>query len=222
MGHRKDDKIYTYTYIHVHISVNYIYLLIDTGFTLCKNCKLVMHTNAATTKFAILDDNFFPRMMSEARNDKERGMVAILYYSGMHASSLLTLNRSNLKRIGSNHRLEWRRTKTARAMSCAIPSRYNEPVIAFLESRKPSRQYIHRVVKELGQKAGYDDISPMTFRHTRCVRAFMPKDQGGDGLPFFAVNQIMGCSMGVVVRNYAIMADHQLYSDVTESKEEEL
>jgi len=43
-----------------------------------------------------------------------------------------------------------------------------------------------------------------------CVRSFMPKDQGGEGQPFFVVNQIMGCSMGVVVKNYAQMTQRQL------------
>lgn len=157
--------------------------------------------------------------MAEARNDKERGMIVILNYSGMHVSSLLTLNRSNLKRAGNSYRLEWRRTKTKRAMSCTIPTKYIEPVTVFLESRKPSRQYIHRVIKEWGNRAGYDDISPMSFRHTRCVRAFLPKEQGGEGQPFFVVSQLMGCSMGVVVRNYAMMTDHQLHSDDADFEE---
>lgn len=172
--------------------------------------------NPATTKYAIIDPDFFPKVLAEARSDKERGMVIILYFSGMHASSLTELNRSNLKKAGNTHRLEWRRTKTGKAMSCVIPSRFIEPVNVFLESRKPSRQYIHRVIKELGSKAGYDGISPMTFRHTRCVRAFMPKEQGGEGMPFFAVSQIMGCSISVVVRNYAIMTDQQIRSNECE------
>lgn len=169
--------------------------------------------NPPTTKYAILDPGFFPKVLAEARNDKERGMVIILYFSGMHASSLIGLNRSNLKKAGNIYRLEWRRTKTGRAMSCTIPSRFIEPVTVFLESRKPSRQYIHRIVKELGSKADYDDISPMTFRHSRCVRAFMPKEQGGEGLPFFVVNQLMGCSMSVVIRNYSQMSEYQLHAD---------
>jgi len=173
--------------------------------------------NPPTTKYAIVDPNFFPKVLAEAKNEKERGMIAILYYSGMHVSSLIKLNRSNLKKSGNSNRLEWRRTKTGKAMSCTIPSKHIDSIVAFLESRKPSRQYIHRIIREMGAKAGYDDISPMTFRHSRCVRAFLPKDQGGDGLPFFVINQLMGCSMGVVIRNYALMTDLQIHSDDKDS-----
>jgi|GEM_PF-4197286 len=176
----------------------------------------------ATTKFAIIDENLFPRMMAEGRNDRERGMIVILYFSGMHVSSLISLNASNLKKAGSSYRLEWRRMKTARAMSCTIPSKYVEPVTAFLVAKKPSRQYIHRIVKVMGSRAGYEDISPMTFRHSRCVRAFLPKEQGGEGLPFFVVNQLMGCSMGVVMRNYAMMTDQQIHHDDSPENDEEI
>ena len=181
-----------------------------SGFTVCKECKLVILMNKSTTKYPIIDQDFFPKMLAESHNDKERGMVIILYYSGMHVSNLIELTPSDFKKEGGLYRLEWRRKKTAKAMSCIVPNRFLEPVRTFLEARKPSRQYVHRVIKEIGHNAGYDDISPMTFRHSKCVRAFMPKEQGGDGHPFFVVNQIMGCSMGVVVRNYAQMTDRQL------------
>lgn len=168
--------------------------------------------NPPTTKYAIVDPDFFPKVLAETKNEKERGMIVVLYCSGMHVSSLIELSKSNLKKVGNAYRLEWRRTKTGKAMSCNIPSKYHGPVAAFLESRKPSRQYIHRIIKEMGAKAGYENISPMTFRHSRCVRAFLPKEQGGEGMPFFVVNQLLGCSMGVITRNYAIMTDGQVQS----------
>ncbi len=159
------------------------------------------------TKFAILDDKFLPMMIGVCETEVQRGLVYVLYYTGIHGSLLKTLTKENLVKEGPRYYLQWRRPKTQKALQAPIPAEKVPTVIAFLESKKKSLQWTNVVLKDLAEKAGYERISTMTFRHTRCIRAWK------EGRTLAEICQIMGATDKVVLRNYSKYHDSQLNPD---------
>lgn len=147
------------------------------------------------TKFPILDDDFLLKMIGACRDQGERGIIRILDLSGMHVSSL-----RNVKVVtkGSRKYLSWVRPKTNRTMECLVPPDNLDDILGFLAHKPHSREQYRRIVKEIGARAGYESISPMTFRHNRCIRSIKAHDHNP-----FIVAQDMGCSVDVVFRNYS-------------------
>jgi site-specific recombinase XerD len=150
------------------------------------------------TKYPVLDEDFYLKMLGVCADDEDRGMIAILDLTGMHVSSLCELGPENLIKQGPNRYIRWVRPKTNRNLQALVPPDRIQVIETFLKKRRKTRQYYHFLVKKIGERAGYEDISPMTFRHNRCLRAL-----GREQMPLFAVPQVMGCSLDVVVRNYS-------------------
>ena len=148
-----------------------------------------------------MDEAFLPKMIEQCRDDKERGLVYILYYTGMHGSCLREISLESLVREGPKTYLNWKRTKTKKTMQVLIPKDKLDPVKAFLESKKQSLQWYNVLLKRMASRAGYDRVSTMTFRHTRCIREIR------EGTPVFLVHHKMGCTLDVVARNYTKMED---------------
>lgn len=90
---------------------------------------------------------------------------------GMHISSCVSLTTDNIKKRGSRHFLEWSRTKTRCGVPAQIPKDYLDGITAYLSHpRRLTRQQHNNILKEIGERAGYDELAPMTFRHTLCVK----------------------------------------------------
>jgi len=159
------------------------------------------------TKFAILDDDFLRKMIGECDSEVDRGFLYTLYYTGMHGSLLRILTKENLVKEGPRYYLQWRRTKTNRAMQAPIPAEKVSTITVFLESKKKTLQWYNVLLKEIGARAGYQGLSTMSFRHTRCIRAW----KEGRSLP--EIMQVMGTSAQVALRNYSKLNDSQLDSD---------
>lgn len=68
-------------------------------------------------------------------------------------------------------------------------------------------------MKKVGLKAGYQDVSPMTFRHNRCLRGLTV-----EGYSIYEIPQVMGCTLDVAVRNYAKLREDQLARDESSAK----
>lgn len=64
----------------------------------------------------MLDDAFYLRMMGACTNDEQPGIIAILDLTGMHVSSLCTLNAKSMIRQGSKTYLRWVRPKANRTL----------------------------------------------------------------------------------------------------------
>jgi hypothetical protein len=64
------------------------------------------------TKYPVLDDGFLLKMLGSCQDDEERGLVIILDLTGMHVSSLCSLESSNLLKQGNKTYLPWVRLKT--------------------------------------------------------------------------------------------------------------
>lgn len=157
------------------------------------------------TKYPVLDDDFLIKMLGACVNEGERGLILILNITGMHVSSICVLSPRNLIRQGSKSYLKWKRPKTNKTLQSLIPKESMTPICEFLAMRRNTRQHYHALVKQIGIRAGYQDISPMTFRHNRCLRALTK-----EGYSIFEVPQVMGCTLDVAVRNYSKLREDQL------------
>lgn len=159
------------------------------------------------TKFPILDKDFLNKMRGACKNKKERAVLMILALTGMHVSSLMKLTAKNLIQKGRSYDLEWVRPKTAKTLSMNlsinVPDEDFEAIKEFLESKKKSRQWYWKMVRDIGKRADYDGISPMTFRHTRCIQMIR------DDYPLLTIPHLMGCTMDVVEKNYSKLAEAQ-------------
>ena len=165
-----------------------------------------------TTKYGISDDAFLARMLEQCRDDEERGWLTTLFLTGMHGASLRTLSKANLVRQGDRTFLQWRRTKTNKLLEAEISTDKLGVITPFLEaSRKKSLRWVNYRLHEMGTKAGYDGVSTMTFRHTRCIRQILA------GVPLPVVADSMGCTEEVVRRAYGKLTPEQLRNATTRS-----
>jgi hypothetical protein len=151
-----------------------------------------------------IDPQFKGRMLGACRAPYERGLVHILDLTGMHVSSI---QDAKLVKQGSRWQLEWARTKTRAGQGRTVPKEAVDDVKAYLEKRPRSRQHLRRIVKQIGERAGYEGISPMTFRHNQCIKSLKRHHFN----PITAA-QDMGCDFLVVLRNYSKLSDEQLDS----------
>jgi integrase len=168
-------------------------------------------------KYPVLDKDFILKMLGACLTDEQRAVIFILWLTGMHISSLMNLSKDSLKKMGDKYYLEWVRPKTKKTLRAEISKEYVPLVEKFLSMKKKTRVHYWSIVKEIGKRAGYDDISPMTFRHTRCVRALMSIEDGGEGYSLFEVPHLMGTTPDVVARNYS-----QIPKEVLEKKMREV
>ena len=167
------------------------------------------------TKYPVLDPNFPLAMIGACEDDVERGLVRILL-TGMHISNVVSLTEKNIIREGPNVYLTWGRVKTGKQLRAWVRGK-NElaDMRAFItRKRRKTIRWYQRLVKIIGERAGYENISPMTFRHSRCVQLLKEHDYN---VPLVA--QLMGCSQNVIIRNYAQLADMQLMNVVTKVEE---
>jgi len=150
-------------------------------------------------KFPEPDPQFFEKVRGACKNDLERGMVIILQWTGMHLSSLLSLTPGQMDKRGNLH---WRRTKNSRQMRAAIPKGDQDLVRSWIaqygSNRRKARMTQYRF-SWIGERAGFDDLSPMTFRVMRgCVLL-------DDGMPPHEVCHILGCSLHTLMDHYAVL-----------------
>ena len=158
-----------------------------------------------TTKYPVLDDDFTIKMLGSCLDDEQRGIITILDLTGMHVSSLCQIGPENLIRQGAKTYLRWVRPKTKKTLTALVPKEKILTLQSFLELRRKSRQHYHFLVKSIGIKAGYQDVSPMTFRHNRCLRGLTK-----EAYSIYEIPQVMGCTLDVAARNYSKLREDQL------------
>lgn len=156
------------------------------------------------TKYGVTDRDFLIKMLGASKTAEERGMVLILYHTGMHISVLGSLTASNLKREGPRTYLRWVRPKNRRPIEILLPEDRIPDIMAFIKSPKASTRWMNKILYRIGGSAGYDDISAMTFRHTKCINLIR------EGMPLPVVCQLMGCSLQVVMKAYAKLEQEDL------------
>lgn len=152
-------------------------------------------------KFPEPDPEFYMKVRKAAMNDYQRGIVFILQSTGMHLQCLVSLTPAQMNLRGD---ILWRRTKTARPMRARIPKMDRREVRDWIRnygSNNRTGRWVQYNLKEVGLRAGFPDLSPMTFRTQRAVRLL------DDGEPYHEVAHLMGCSPSVLMANYAQLKD---------------
>lgn len=119
----------------------------------------------------IADDLFEDKMRDACTCLKEIGLVTVLEITGMHRSCI---REAVLTLEGEDYYLEWIATKERRKerdMKAWVPAKDVENVRAWLikYSRRHADTY-WRWLKEIAARAGYPNVSPMTYRAQRIVR----------------------------------------------------
>lgn len=153
------------------------------------------------TKYGITDQETIDRILKVAEKGDRRTYEAIklLHYTGMHPRSLMEL-KDMTHIVGRT--LRWKRVRTHKVLSAELDNEMLKIAYSWVtRSRKPSQSWLNQVVKEVGIKAGYPDLAPTTFRHTKCLELI--KQHSEDKLMVPIVMQKLGCTEKVVFRNYA-------------------
>lgn len=119
----------------------------------------------------IADDQFENKMRDACTCLREIGLVTVLEITGMHRSCI---RDTILTPYGEDYYLEWMATKEKRRerdMQAWVPPKDVENVRAWLTrySKKHPDTY-WRWLKEIAARAGYPQVSPMTYRAQRIVR----------------------------------------------------
>lgn len=153
-------------------------------------------------KYPSTDPLFLEKIRGSCRDDFERGIVAILSSTGMHVANLVGQHRGRKlvpPYLTGEGDLRWRRVKTNVPMSARIPVGDRDLVSWWLDRyvHKRSERAVQYRLKEIGERAGFPDLSPMSFRvHYACKLL-------DEGMSPHKVKHQLGCSLEVLMGNYA-------------------
>jgi hypothetical protein len=93
------------------------------------------------TKYPVLDEAFYLRMMGACADDEERGLIAIFDLTGMHVSSMCELGPENLIKQGDKTYVRWVRPKTDKKLQALVPSDRIQTIEKFLQMRRKTRSF---------------------------------------------------------------------------------
>lgn len=165
-------------------------------------------------KYPPTDPHFAEKVRGACRNDFERGMVYILLASGMHVSNLVARHRGKpLDPVIMTYDgdLRWDRVKTYRPMKARVPHGDRDLVRWWLKKfpRRRSERSIQYHIKEIGRRSGFPDLSPTSFRVWRACKLL------DEGVPPHEVRHLIGCSMNVLMDNYAQLKDDRRVEELS-------
>ena len=148
-------------------------------------------------KYPESDPLFFTKVRGACETAFQSGLVVILQATGMHISCLMSLTPSQMDEQGN---IYWKRTKTDRQMRARIPEMDRPTARAWIGrfgNNSKTRRWANMSLKKVGIRAGFPGLSPMTFRTMRAVTLL------DDGEPPHEVKHVLGCSLEVLMDNYA-------------------
>ncbi len=140
-------------------------------------------------------EEFYEALLSACRTDPERGVVMLLWRTGMHASTLVGLKYG----LWQDNTVTWRRPKTNKRLSATLP-KSEARLIRKCESRgllPNTTRTLGRWVQRIGLRAGYPGICPLTLRHSRAIFLL------DKGMSINRVSSLLGCSWNVLEKHYA-------------------
>jgi hypothetical protein len=117
------------------------------------------------TKKAVEDSDFYQKMLRCCTNDEQRGLVTILDMTGMRVSGLCGLTPSSLVYVDGKPGIQWREPQTGLLFKTQVDGRKLHNVECFLRSRRKTRRHYYNLIRQIGARAGFEDVSPMTFFH---------------------------------------------------------
>ena len=168
-----------------------------------------MNPRGSVEKESLSDDEYDRILQAATRRGEEaRRIVLILRWTGMHVSVLADPIKYDLhvEREGDGDYFVWKRTKKSKdkeartdiKIHSSIDFDVREYIKELVQRRKArnkrriSRQYFYDVVRDVGERAGIPDVSPMSFRHTLGVWML------NNGYPESFVQQKLNCSTAVL------------------------
>jgi len=142
------------------------------------------------------------KIISKCKNPIEKQTILILRYTGMHVSVLCEADKSFIK----GKFLQWYRPKTGRLVRIPIHPKIKPFLKDYLESgeRYRYRQYYNNMIKEIGNRAKIEGLSPMSFRHTFGVSLL------DEGYAIPQVQKMMGVTNLNVIMRYTQYSDPQM------------
>ncbi len=175
-----------------------------------------------STKYPIIDRDVRLKLLGACIDDEQRGLVLLLYNTGMHAACFCSPRKGTeyrrdqirITREGGRHYISWSRAKTDKRLRVPIGKHDADAIKKFLAMRPKTNKHYNDVLTRIGNRAGYDGVTCATMRHTFCIRALTPVDEGGLGLSFHEAAMVMGCTLEVLYRNYAqLRMDQIVFAD---------
>lgn len=143
----------------------------------------------------------FNKILKNCDNEFEKQTILILRYTGMHISVLCKLDKECIK----GKYIQWYRPKTGKLVRIPMHPKIKNIVKKFIESREYNyREYYWALVKNIGKRSGFPELSPMTFRHTFGVSLL---DQG---YSMTQVQKMMGVTNLGVITRYTQYSDKQM------------
>lgn len=156
-------------------------------------------------KYAIWPgEEFYDKIYKATRSDPEKAVVALLWRTGMHSSTLV----SEQYRITWDGTVEWVRPKTNKWLRAKTPVSEAGTILSCIcaGSLPATQGILRRWVRAIGDRAGYaeEKVSPLTFRHSRAVWLM------DEGILPHRVAQLIGCSYRVLEKHYAQLEAERL------------
>ena len=156
---------------------------------------VIMQTKEPLTKGELI------KIIKACKNEFERQTILILRYTGMHISILCNANSDYLK----EGFIQWYRPKTGLLVRIPIHPKIKKFVKKYFNSMQCRfRQYYNIILKEIGNRAGIKDLSPMSFRHTFAVSLL------DEGYTLTQVQRMMGVTTLSVITRYTQYSDKQM------------
>jgi len=153
------------------------------------------------TKYAVDDPEFYTKMRAHSLDLMEEGTVIILEHTGMHRWSLRRLEPGSLRRVGTSWFLYWKapkRQRKVRYLRARIPPGDAQKIQDWLvRCGGRSEDWYYRVVRTIGERAGFPDVSPNTYRHQRIVNMI------AKGTPINRVAHLVGATYDTIEKHYA-------------------
>lgn len=144
-------------------------------------------------KFPVLDEDFLDKCLEACDSDEEKGLFLTYWYTGMRASEPTELTRNSLKSDGHVWWIVWTDQSTGKLLNARIPDEKHVEIVAkFLDMKRKTRIWYHFLIRDIGERAGYENISPESLRKTYCVKLLR------EGHTSAEIQRRMRCSSEVV------------------------
>ncbi len=144
---------------------------------------------------------------------RDQAIVLVLLDTGLRANELcqldvgdvsLTTGKISVRGKGGKHRYVYLADLSKRALWQYLAEREtkaDEPLLLTINSRRLSRYWLRKLLSQIGEKAGVDNVYPHRFRYTFAIQYLR---NGGD---IFTLQMLLGHSSLKMVRYYAKLAD---------------